>query len=86
MTFPNSSLAIVTFVGLHKQTIALNLDAENHKVALFLNAVVTPNMITDTKYNVSPWNANEASGSGYVAGGNTLVNTTFAHVSAGSCA
>lgn len=86
MAFPATSLAIVTFVGLHKQTIALNLDAETHKGALFTNAVVGPNLITDTKYGVSPWNANEVpNGSGYTTGGNVIVNTTFAHISVGNC-
>ena len=86
MTFPASSLAIVTFVGLHKQTIALNLDAETHKAALFTNSVVAPNLITDTAYGTSPWNANEVpNGSGYTTGGVTVINTTFGHISVGNC-
>jgi len=86
MTFPATSLSIVTFVGLHKQTIALNLDAENHKAALFTNSVASPNAITDTAYGVSPWNANEVpNGSGYTTGGVTITNTTFAHIATGNC-
>lgn len=60
--------------------IVLDLDLLTHKVAMFTNSV-TPNFDTDTAYAVSPWNANEVSGTGYTAGGFLLANTTFAIVS-----
>jgi hypothetical protein len=58
-------------------TIVLNYDLETHKVAMFTNSV-TPNFDTNTAYGVSPFNANEVSGTGYTAGGKLLITTTFA--------
>jgi hypothetical protein len=57
--------------------IVLDLDLLTHKAAMFTNSV-TPNFDTDTAYAVSPYNANEVSGTGYTAGGFLLANTTFA--------
>ena len=58
-------------------TIVLNYDLETHKAAMFTNSV-TPNFDTNTAYGVSPFNANEVSGTGYTAGGKLLVTTTYA--------
>jgi len=58
-------------------TIVLNLDLNSsHKAAMFTNSV-TPNFDTNTAYGVSPYNANEVSGTGYTAGGNVLTTTTI---------
>ncbi|MEU6725501.1 hypothetical protein ABZ917_17480 [Nonomuraea wenchangensis] len=57
--------------------LALDLDLETHKVALFTNSLTTPNFTTDTAYGVSPYNANEVSGTGYTSGGALLTGTTF---------
>jgi hypothetical protein len=56
--------------------LALDLDADTHKVALFTNSV-TPNYDTDTAYGVAPYNANEVTGTGYTAGGVTLTTATL---------
>lgn len=60
---------------LDASQLAVDFDAENHKVALFTNSI-TPNFSSDTAYGVSPYNANEVSGTGYTAGGATLTGTT----------
>ncbi len=49
--------------------------ADTMKIAMFTNSV-TPNFSSDTAYNVAPYNANEASGTGYTAGGATLSSFT----------
>lgn len=43
---------------------------------MFTNSI-TPNFTTDTAYGVSPYDANEVSGTGYSAGGTALATTTF---------
>jgi hypothetical protein len=63
--------------------LPINLDAEDHKIALFL-AAITPNFSSDTAYGVAPYNANEASGAGYTAGGQALTGTTFTESPTGS--
>ncbi len=82
----------ITASGLHLPTwrdildasqLAINLDAEDHKIALFLSAL-TPNFSSDTAYGVAPYNANEASGTGYTAGGRALTGTTFTESPTGS--
>lgn len=56
--------------------IVLDLDLTTHKIALFSNSV-TPNFDTNTAYGVSPFNANEITGTGYTAGGKVLSTATF---------
>ncbi|MET8985850.1 hypothetical protein ABZW49_10415 [Nonomuraea wenchangensis] len=77
MAISASGLYVATFVDVLDTTqLALDLDLETHKVALFSNSV-TPNYTTDTAYGVSPYNANEVSGTGYTSGGALLTGTTF---------
>lgn len=84
MAFPASGLFVPTFVGALKATLnALDLDLETHKVALYTNTIVAPDLTVDTAYAVAPWNANEVVGTGYSAGGATVITTTWAHTSAG---
>lgn len=86
MTFPASGLFVATFLDIFDTTqLAIDLDLETHKVALFLDAIVTPSLTADTAYGVSPWNANEASGTGYAAGGIAVTTTTFTHTGSGVC-
>lgn len=59
---------------LDTSQLAIDLDLETHKLALF-TATVTPNYSSDTAYGVSPWNANEVSGTGYTAGGKVITTT-----------
>ncbi len=56
--------------------LAIDLDAENHKIALFTNSI-TPNFSTDTGYSAAPYTSGEASGAGYTAGGATLTGTAL---------
>lgn len=77
MAVTASGLFVATFVDVLDTTqLALDLDLETHKVALFTNSI-TPNFTTDTAYGAAPYNANENSGTGYTAGGATLTGTTF---------
>lgn len=86
MAFPTSALSVATFVdALDVTQLALDLDSELHKVALFTNSIAAPDMTVDTAYAVAPWNANEVTGTGYTAGGVTLTGTTFVHSATGVC-
>lgn len=77
MTVAGSGLYVATFVdALDTTQLALDLDLETHKTAMFTNTV-TPNYTTDTAYGVAPYNANEVTGTAYVAGGVLLTGTTF---------
>ncbi len=85
MSFPASGLFVATWVDLADTTqLAIDLDLETHKVALFTNSVAAPDLTVDTAYGVSPWNANEvANGNGYTTGGALLTGTTYLHTSGG---
>jgi hypothetical protein len=85
MTFPASALCVPTFVGaLGTTQLALDLDLDTHKVALFTNAITGADLTTDTAYGVGAWAANEvANGGGYTTGGATLLGTTWAHTATG---
>lgn len=50
--------------------------ADTCKMSLFTNSI-TPNFSTDTAYGVSPYNANEVSGTGYTAAGVALGSKTI---------
>lgn len=87
MAFPSSGLFVATFLDIFDTTqLAIDLDLETHKVALYTNSVVSPDLTADTAYGVAPWNANEvANGGGYTTGGATLTGTTFTHTGTGTC-
>lgn len=86
MAFPASGLFVSTFVDERDVTqLAVDYDAETHRVALFTDAIVA-DLTVDTAYGVAPWNANEATGTGYTAGGILVTGTTFLHVTLGVCA
>lgn len=77
MAVTASGLFVATFVdALDTTQLALDLDLETHRIALFSNSI-TPNFDTDTAYAVSPYNANEVSGTNWAAGGVLLTGTTF---------
>lgn len=77
MAVTASGLFVSTFVdALDTTQLALDLDLETHKIALFSNSI-TPNFDTDTAYGVSPYAANEVSGTNWAAGGVALTGTTF---------
>ena len=57
---------MTNFIDVFDTTqLAIDLDLETHKVALYLDALA-PNFSTDVGYSAT----NEASGTGYTAGGN----------------
>lgn len=72
-----SGLFVPTWLDILDTTqLAIDLDLETHKLALFTNSI-TPNFSSDTAYAVSPYNANECSGTGYSSGGTAITTTTF---------
>jgi hypothetical protein len=78
MAITASGLYCVTFMDAWDTTqLALDLDLETHKGALFTNSI-TPNFSTDTAFGVSPYDANEVSGTGWAAGGIALTGTNLA--------
>lgn len=86
MAFPTSGLFVPTFADILDTTqLALDLDLETHKVALFTNSVTAADLTTDTAYGVGAWASNEVpNGSGYTTGGNAVSTTTYAHTSGGT--
>lgn len=85
MVAPNSGLFVPTFLDVFDTTqLAIDLDLDTHKVALYTNSLTGTDLTVDTAYGVAPWNANEIpNGSGYTTGGELLTGTTYTHVSAG---
>lgn len=81
MAISASGLFVSTWIDVLDTTqLALDLDLDTHKVALFTDSV-SPNFSSDTAYGVSPWNANEVSGTGYTSGGAVIANTALSDVS-----
>ncbi len=77
MALSASGLIVATWLDVLDTTqLALDLDLETHRTALFTNSI-SNNLSTDTAYGASPFNANEASGAGYTAGGALLTTTTW---------
>jgi hypothetical protein len=78
MAITASGLYCATFMDAWDTTqLALDLDLETHKGALFTNSI-TPNYSTDTAFGVSPYDANEVSSAGWAAGGVALTGTNLA--------
>jgi hypothetical protein len=75
MAITVSGLYTTTFKAALNNTLALDLELDTHKLALF--HTLTPNFATDTAYGVAPYNGNEASGGSWSAGGYTLLGTTI---------
>jgi hypothetical protein len=84
MAITASGLFYTTWRDLLNATqLAIDLDLDTHKVALFTDTVA-PNFSTNTAYGVAPFNANEVSGAGYTAGGTALVGTAVDESPTGS--
>jgi hypothetical protein len=84
MAVTASGLFVATWIDVVDTTqLALDLDLETHKVAMFTNSI-TPNFSTDTAYGVSPYNANEVSGTGYSSGGTALTTTAVSESPTGT--
>lgn len=76
MAISGSGLFCVTFQdALDTSQLALDLDLETHKGALFSNSVTTPNYSTNTAYAAAPFNANEVTGTNWASGGVALTGT-----------
>lgn len=77
MAVTKSGLYVATWIDIVDTTqLAIDLDLETHKVALFNNSI-TPNFSTDTAYGVAPYNGNEVTGTNWASGGVTLTGTTI---------
>lgn len=72
MAFPTSYVAGAGLTAA--LTGAANLDTNTVKVALFTDSVTGTDKNAAQTYGAAPFNANEASGTGYTAGGATLTN------------
>jgi len=86
MAVTASGLFVSTFIDVLDTTqLALDLDLETHKIALFKDSI-TPNFSTDTAYGTGTYaaGANEASGTGWAAGGVALTSTVFTEAVTGS--
>lgn len=78
MSVTASGFILPTWMDILDTTqLAVDLDLETHKGALFTNTI-TPNFDTDTAYGVSPYNANEVTGTNWASGGVLLTGTTLA--------
>lgn len=84
MTFSVSFLASATVRDIFKKAKQVNwggTSPDTIDLALFNNTIV-PSPDTDPlTYGVSPWNANEVTGTGWSSGGVTLASPTAALVS-----
>lgn len=85
MAFPPSGLFVATFVNVLDTTqLAIDLDLETHKVALYTDSVTGADLVTDTAYGVGAWASNEIpNGSGYTTGGELLTTTAYVAGAAG---
>jgi len=85
MAFPSSGLFVVTMIDVFDTSqLAVDLDLDTHKVALYTNSLTGADLVTDTAYGVGAWNANEiAAGGGYTTGGNLLTGTALTSEGAG---
>jgi hypothetical protein len=80
MSITASGLYVTNIIDVFDTTqLAINLDLETHKVALFLDSL-TPDFSSDVSYSSS----GEASGTGYSAGGEALSTTVFTEAVSGS--
>src|SRR5690349_9109662 len=80
MSFASSLIQSATIRDALLNAIALDLDGDTLKVALFSNSL-TPSPDTDpASYAVSPYNANEVTGTGWSSGGVALTSPTVALV------
>lgn len=75
MSVSGSGLFVATFQDVLDTTqLAIDLDLETHKIALFSNSI-TPDFTNDTAYGSSPYDANEVTGTNWSAGGVVLTGT-----------
>jgi hypothetical protein len=79
-----SGLFVATFIDVLDTTqLAIDLDLETHKGALFNNSI-TPNFSTDTAYGSGTYATNEVTGTNWASGGVALTTTTVSESPTGS--
>lgn len=79
-----SGLFVLTWIDILDTTqLAIDLDLETHKIALFSNSI-TPNFSSDTAYAVAPYNANEVTGTNWASGGVALTSTAVSESPTGT--
>jgi len=84
MAVTASGLFYPTFAAALNNTLALDLNLETHKVALFDNTI-TPNFDTDTVYGAGSYGTTpEVDGTGWAAGGVALVTTAISNSPTGT--
>jgi hypothetical protein len=80
MAFTSSGLYVTNFIDILDATqLAINLSLTTHKWAMYTNTL-TPNFSTDVSYSAT----NEVSGTGYTAGGQTILSPTVTESPAGT--
>jgi hypothetical protein len=78
--FASSGLYVTNFIDILDATqLAIDTSLGTHKWAMYTNTL-TPNFSTDQSYSVT----NEVSGTGYTAGGQTIVSPTTTESPAGT--
>lgn len=79
MAISGSGLFAATIIDVFDPTaLTIDLTSETDlKIALFTASLANPNFDSDVGYGAAPYNANEASGTGYTSGGATLTGTTL---------
>lgn len=85
MAAASSGLLVQVYLDVFDATqLAIDLSLSTHKVAMFTNTI-TNDLTSNTayQYGVTPYDANEVSGTGYTAGGTTISSPTFTHSSGG---
>lgn len=84
MAITASGLFVLTWIDVLDTTqLAVDLDLETHKVAMFTNSI-TPSFSADTAYGAAPYNGNEVSGAGYTSGGTVLTTTALSESPTGT--
>jgi hypothetical protein len=73
----NSGMYLVTWIDVMDATqLAIDTSLTTHKIALYTNSIATMSYSADSAQTSAPYNANEASGAGYTAGGQVIVSPT----------
>lgn len=73
-----SGMYAVNFMKVFDATqLAMALLADTVKIAMYNNTIAAMSYYADVAQTAAPYNANEASGTGYTAGGYTLANKTI---------
>lgn len=80
MAFSVSGLYVVNWIDILDATqLAIDLSLTSHRWAMYTNTL-TPNYSTDSAYSAT----NEVTGTGYTAGGQTIVSPTVTESPTGS--